>query len=109
MGLSQLIMAVRSQSKGQTAASELQKEFPRAQIEVSILDMVDYDSVTAFAKRCKNLSSIEIAILNAGIQNKTVRGEPQDGTRGNIPDKLSLDCAVGGVGGADYEGEETVG
>ncbi|KAL1795485.1 hypothetical protein ACET3X_005709 [Alternaria dauci] len=70
LDLSRLILAVRSQAKGDVAAEALRIEFPHAQIEVWILDMEDPDSVSAFAMRCQSLGRIDIVILNAGVQNK---------------------------------------
>ncbi|RFU76460.1 short-chain dehydrogenase reductase family [Trichoderma arundinaceum] len=67
LGLSHLIMAVRSQAKGDAAAGQLQRDFPSATVSVWILDMESYDSVRAFAKRCEGLDRIDIAILNAGL------------------------------------------
>jgi NAD(P)-dependent dehydrogenase (short-subunit alcohol dehydrogenase family) len=62
-----LILAVRSQSKGDATAATLQAEFPKARIEVWILDMESYDSVRDFAKRCETLPRLDAAILNAGL------------------------------------------
>ncbi|CVK95989.1 related to short-chain dehydrogenase/reductase family protein, putative [Fusarium mangiferae] len=67
LGLAHLIMAVRSQSKGDAAASILRDEFPESTVSVWILDMESYDSVTAFAARCAILSRIDIVILNAAL------------------------------------------
>lgn len=68
LGLHQLILAVRSQEKGDAAATGLRDEFPAADIKVWILDMESYDSIVAFAKRCEQeLQRIDIAILNAGL------------------------------------------
>ncbi|KAF5602546.1 short-chain dehydrogenase reductase family [Fusarium pseudocircinatum] len=67
LGLSHLIMAVRSQTKGDAAASILRDEFPESTVSVWILDMEFYDSVTAFATRCATLSRIDIVILNAAL------------------------------------------
>ncbi|KAI8952972.1 retinol dehydrogenase 12 [Xylaria longipes] len=67
LGLSHLIIAVRSQSKGDKAADGLRKEFPRANISVWLLDMTSYKSITAFAEKCKSLPRIDIVILNAGL------------------------------------------
>ncbi|KAF4978442.1 hypothetical protein FZEAL_5167 [Fusarium zealandicum] len=69
LGLSQLIVAVRSEAKGQAACEKLRKEFPAADIQVSLVDMADYDSVTSFADRCRSLARIDYVILNAGTQN----------------------------------------
>ncbi|KAF3015069.1 hypothetical protein E8E14_011197 [Neopestalotiopsis sp. 37M] len=70
LGLSTLIVAVRSQNKGDTAAKELRAAYPEARIEVWLVDMESYDSVREFANRCnKDLDRIDIVILNAGLQN----------------------------------------
>ncbi|KAJ8122971.1 hypothetical protein ONZ43_g962 [Nemania bipapillata] len=67
LGLSHLIIAVRSQSKGDEAANNLRKEFPNAEISVMLLDMSSYGSITAFANKCKSLPRIDLVILNAGL------------------------------------------
>ncbi|KAF7543221.1 hypothetical protein G7Z17_g10903 [Cylindrodendrum hubeiense] len=67
LNLSHLILAVRSQSKGDAAAKTLQAQFPSAKIEVSLVDMSSYKSIVAFAKRCETLSRLDIAILNVGL------------------------------------------
>lgn len=69
LGLSRLIMGVRSQVKGDAAATELRTIFPFATISVWILDLESYDSVRAFADQCAALPRIDIAILNAGLMN----------------------------------------
>ncbi|KAI1429706.1 retinol dehydrogenase 12 [Xylaria sp. FL1777] len=67
LGLSHLILAVRSQARGDKAADGLRREFPGAKISVWLLDMSSYDSITAFVEKCKSLSRIDIVILNAGL------------------------------------------
>lgn len=67
LGLSRLILAVRTQSKGDEAAKRLQTQFPSSKVEVYILDMASYVSVQAFAKRCDQLERLDFAILNAGV------------------------------------------
>ena len=64
--LKHLILAVRSQSKGESCLSALQIEFPKARIEVWILDMESYESVQHFAARCEKLDRLDVVILNAG-------------------------------------------
>jgi NAD(P)-dependent dehydrogenase (short-subunit alcohol dehydrogenase family) len=70
LDLSRLILAVRSQAKGNVAAEALRIEFPHAQIEVWILDMEDPQSIFAFASKCHTLGRVDLVILNAGVQNK---------------------------------------
>jgi NAD(P)-dependent dehydrogenase (short-subunit alcohol dehydrogenase family) len=65
--VSRLILAVRSQAKGDAAADQLRKQFPAAKIEVWIVDMASYDSIRSFVKRCETLEKLDFAILNAGL------------------------------------------
>lgn len=67
LGLSHLIMAVRSQAKGDAAAAQLRTDFASATVSVWIVDMESYDSVRAFANRCESLERIDVVILNAGL------------------------------------------
>ena len=67
LGTSHLIMAVRSQAKGDAAASVLRKEFPESEVSVWLLDHESYDSIRAFVTRCETLPRIDFAILNAAI------------------------------------------
>ncbi|KAF9771641.1 hypothetical protein IL306_010697 [Fusarium sp. DS 682] len=67
LGLSHLIMAVRSQAKGDAAAEHLRAEFPESTISVWTLDMESYDSIKAFAAQCASLPRIDIVILNAAL------------------------------------------
>ena len=62
---------MRSQSRGDAAAAKLRNEYPEARVDVSILDMADYDSVLAFVQRCRDLERIDYAVLNAGQQNQS--------------------------------------
>ncbi|KAI0428439.1 retinol dehydrogenase 12 [Xylaria sp. FL1042] len=72
LGLAHLILAVRSQPKGDKAADDLRKEFPGAKISVWLLDMSSYDSITAFVEKCKSLPKINMVILNAGLKGGEV-------------------------------------
>ncbi|PTB63074.1 NAD(P)-binding protein [Trichoderma citrinoviride] len=69
LGLSKLILAVRSESKGDAARKELQADTGAApeEIEVWNLDLSSYESITNIAHRAKALDRLDIAILNAGL------------------------------------------
>ena len=68
LGLSHLILAVRTVKKGEAAASELRKTHPRAKIEVWELDMCSYQSIRLFAERVSiELTRLDFALLNAGL------------------------------------------
>lgn len=79
LGLSHLVMGVRSQAKGDAAAAQLRDEFPHAQVTVWLLDMESYDSVRAFAERCASLPRIDVAILNAGLMVPSYTTVPATG------------------------------
>lgn len=68
LGLSHLIVAVRSTGKGKDATSQLALVNPSATISVWPLDMESYDSIQAFVRKCDTeLSRIDYTILNSGI------------------------------------------
>lgn len=70
--LSRLIITVRDEKSGEEAAAKLKLKLPNSEattIEVWNLDMLSYDSIQAFAKRCASLPRIDFVILNAGIMN----------------------------------------
>lgn len=81
LGLSRLILTVRSQSKGDAAAAKLRSEHPSAKIEVWLLDMNSYASIHAFVKRCvgDELQRVDMAILNAGINTSNFTKNEQTG------------------------------
>lgn len=67
LGLSHLIMGVRSQTKGDAAADALRREFPGSNISIWLLDHESYDSIRAFVSRCETFPRIDFAILNAAV------------------------------------------
>ncbi len=67
LGLSHLVVAVRSLDKGKAAAEKLATANPSAKIDVWALDMESYDSVQAFVRKCDTeFSRIQYTVLNAG-------------------------------------------
>jgi NAD(P)-dependent dehydrogenase (short-subunit alcohol dehydrogenase family) len=70
--LSKVILGVRSVKKGEAAAEELKKKYPKATIEVWQLDMVSYESIQAFVDRVGQLTKLNIVILNAGLASMTL-------------------------------------
>ncbi|SPO01727.1 related to short-chain dehydrogenase/reductase family protein, putative [Cephalotrichum gorgonifer] len=68
IGVSHLVMGVRSLEKGKAAAADLRSANPSATIEVWHLDMESYDSIQTFVGKCQeSLPRIHIVILNAGL------------------------------------------
>jgi len=86
LGLNKLIIAVRDESKGQTASTNLSsgRQLEGSVIEVWELDMLSYDSITAFAERTKTLEHLDIVILNAGIMKQTHTIDPSTGHEESI-------------------------
>ncbi|KAK8112008.1 Short chain dehydrogenase sol3 [Apiospora kogelbergensis] len=69
LGITKLILAVRSQARGQAAAEELARDRSLAagrSIDVWELDHLSYDSVRAFAGRARSLDRLDLVVLNAG-------------------------------------------
>lgn len=77
--LSRLIVAVRSSTKGEAAATKLRRQYPNATIDVWALDMSSYESIQAFAKRAETLPRLDIAILNAGLAGAKFETAPSTG------------------------------
>ncbi|KAI1334896.1 NAD(P)-binding protein [Xylariaceae sp. FL0016] len=69
LGLSHLILAVRNEGKGEQAKSSLLADKQRQDIVIDVwrLDMLSYESITAFAVRAQTLDRLDIAVLNVGI------------------------------------------
>ncbi|CAG1967028.1 unnamed protein product [Fusarium graminearum] len=68
LNLKRLIIAVRTLSKGESAAAKLRTQYSKAEILVWQVDMLSHKSVQDFANKCKTLDRIDLAILNAGSQ-----------------------------------------
>ncbi|KAM0334988.1 hypothetical protein ACHAQA_000022 [Verticillium albo-atrum] len=76
LGLSRIILAVRSSQKGEAVAHGLRTQYPDATIEVWPLDMSSYESIQAFTRRAATLPRIDYAILNAGLAQLFFRRSP---------------------------------
>lgn len=79
--LPHLILAVRSEARGEAAAQRLRREFPGSSITISVwlLDMESYGSIQQFANRCMTLPRIDIVILNAALMKTTYAPHPTTG------------------------------
>lgn len=69
IGCSKVILAVRSEAKGEAARQDLSRgrDLKPGAIEVWKLDLSSYDSIIAFSERAKSLELLNLVILNAGI------------------------------------------
>jgi NAD(P)-dependent dehydrogenase (short-subunit alcohol dehydrogenase family) len=82
LGLSKLIIAVRSEAKGEEAKKLLLAGRDPNKLPVILvwkLDLSSYDSITAFAERAKTLERLDITINNAGLMKKTFEKNPSTG------------------------------
>lgn len=63
-----VIMAVRNLQKGKDAAAALKRENPKAQLDLMILDLADFDSIRKFSKEFHNkYLQLHVLINNAGV------------------------------------------
>ncbi|KAF2159978.1 hypothetical protein M409DRAFT_60381 [Zasmidium cellare ATCC 36951] len=69
LGAERLILGVRSLKKGEDAKAEIERRTgKKGVVEVWRLDMGDYESIKAFAKRVDSeLEHLDVACLNAGV------------------------------------------
>lgn len=62
------VLACRNLDKGESAKKKILKDHPKAQIEVSEIDLADFDSVNQFAERFKkNHMQLDFLVNNAGV------------------------------------------
>ena len=78
LGAAKVILAARTLSKGEEAQRRIEAQTQRTGVcEVWHLDMMDYASIQAFARQAeKELSRLDVAILNAGVVNAVYRPSP---------------------------------
>ncbi|KAF2848874.1 short-chain dehydrogenase/reductase family protein-like protein [Plenodomus tracheiphilus IPT5] len=73
LGAAKVIMTARDSQKGERVKAELTSRLGRdGQLEVWELDMMDYGSVAAFARRAEQLDHIDIVVLNAGARRRSL-------------------------------------
>ena len=74
LAASTVILGVRSLQKGEIAKAQIEKATGRAGVvQVWQLDMASFEGIDAFAKRVESLKRVDIAVLNAGIFNRTFK------------------------------------
>ncbi|KAI0025626.1 retinol dehydrogenase 12 [Xylariomycetidae sp. FL0641] len=78
LGTARLILAVRNESSGQQARTNLLAGRSTAAhaVEVWPLDLSRYESVTSFAARAKGLERLDIFINNAGLTKRAFTRNP---------------------------------
>ena len=64
----EVIIAVRSEEKGNAAASEIREQFPQARLSVRVLDLASLESVKTFAEGIiRDYQRLDLLINNAGV------------------------------------------
>ncbi|KAI1128599.1 hypothetical protein F5Y10DRAFT_264943 [Nemania abortiva] len=85
LGISNLILAVRNESKAEALVDSLSTERKtRPNIEVWKLDYLSYDSIIEFVDRASGLERLDVVVLNAGIYRTTVNLVPSTGHEENV-------------------------
>ncbi|RDW93457.1 putative Short-chain dehydrogenase family protein [Aspergillus mulundensis] len=81
LGLSKLVIAVRTVSKGEESKRQLlaRKPSTKCQVEVTKLDLSSYDSILTFVEYAKGLERLDIVINNAGLLKRTFKQDPNTG------------------------------
>jgi NAD(P)-dependent dehydrogenase (short-subunit alcohol dehydrogenase family) len=73
-----VVLAVRSQAKGDTVRTDILRRHPSADVAVGLVDMADLASIRAFAARMDD-ATIDILLNNAGLGMQPVRAMTKDG------------------------------
>jgi NAD(P)-dependent dehydrogenase (short-subunit alcohol dehydrogenase family) len=74
LAASTVILGVRSLQKGEIAKVKIEEAAGRSGVvQVWQLDMASFESIDAFAKRVESLKRVDVAVLNAGLINRTFK------------------------------------
>ncbi len=74
-----VVLACRNKEKGESAIQQIRQEYPRAKVELMLLDLADLASIRYFAdKFTSNYNRLDILINNAGIMAPPFR-KTEDG------------------------------
>jgi NAD(P)-dependent dehydrogenase (short-subunit alcohol dehydrogenase family) len=75
-----VVMAVRSGTKGEAAAAQIRQSQPTAKLSVKLIDLASLASVEAFADGLVSEGrSVDVLINNAGVMTPPARQETSDG------------------------------
>ncbi len=74
-----VIVAARSEAKGQEAVSRIEREVPNAAVRAELLDLASLASVREFARKIAEEPRLDLLINNAGVMSVPERRETADG------------------------------
>jgi NAD(P)-dependent dehydrogenase (short-subunit alcohol dehydrogenase family) len=75
-----VVMAIRSQAKGEAAIAAIRREFPAAKLSLKELDLASLESVAALGEELRAEGRpIDVLINNAGVMSPPRRQETSDG------------------------------
>jgi NAD(P)-dependent dehydrogenase (short-subunit alcohol dehydrogenase family) len=75
-----VVMAIRSRAKGETAIAQIRRELPAAKLTIRHLDLSSLKSVAALGEELvANGRPIDILVNNAGVMTPPQRQQTQDG------------------------------
>ena len=75
-----VVMAVRSSTKGEAAAAQIRQANPAAKLRVQVIDLASLASVEAFADELTSrVGPVDVLIANAGVMTPPTRQETSDG------------------------------
>lgn len=75
----EVVVAARSQQKGEDAVRRILQIVPRAQVRYEQLDLASLASVRDFAKRIASAPKLDLLVNNAGVMNIPKRELTEDG------------------------------
>ncbi len=75
----EVILAARSEAKGQDAVERIRREVPRARLRTEVLDLASLRSVRQFAAVINSESKLDLLVNNAGVMMVPQRQTTEDG------------------------------
>ncbi|WP_158792935.1 oxidoreductase [Granulicella sp. L60] len=75
----EVILAARTQQKGQDAVERIHRQIPEAKVRFEILDLASLKSVRAFAAKVNREARLDLLVNNAGVMRLPKRQVTEDG------------------------------
>ena len=76
---SEVILAARTETKGQDAVDRIRRQLPQAKVRFGLLDLASLDSVREFAAGISRESKLDLLVNNAGVMAIPRRQVTRDG------------------------------